>query len=58
MILFLALQQVNIEDKINNAPDANYQIGVAIGSFLPFIILIAIAYTMYFKAKKRQSKEE
>lgn len=57
MILFLALQHVNIEDKINNAPDANYQIGVAIGSFLPFIILIAIAYIMYYRAKKRQPKE-
>lgn len=36
MNLLLALQQVNLEEKINKAPDANYQIGNAIGSFLPF----------------------
>jgi ATP-dependent Zn protease len=56
MNLFIALQQVNIEEKVNNAPNSNYQIGVAIGSFLPFIILIGIAYIMYYRAKK-QSKE-
>lgn len=56
MILFLVLQQVNILNKVNSAPDTNYQIGVAIGSFLPFVILITIAYIMYYKAKKR-SKE-
>uniref|UniRef100_UPI00404927C9 hypothetical protein n=1 Tax=Flavobacterium sp. TaxID=239 RepID=UPI00404927C9 len=57
MILFLALQQVNnIQEKVERAPDSNYQIGVAIGSFLPFVILIIIAYFMYHKAKK-QTKE-
>lgn len=56
MILFLALQQVNIEDKVNSAPDASYQIGVAIGSFLPFVILITIAYIMYYRAKKREKE--
>lgn len=57
MTLFIALQQIqNIQEKVKSAPDANYQIGVAIGSFLPFIILIAVAYIMYNKAKK-QAKE-
>jgi hypothetical protein len=56
MILFLALQQANIQNKVDRAPDADYQIGVAIGSFLPFVILIAIAYIMYYKAKQ-QPKE-
>lgn len=56
MILFLALQQVNIQNKVDSAPDTNYQIGVVIGSFLPFVILITIAYIIYYKAKQ-QPKE-
>ena len=56
MILFLALQQVNIQDKVNSAPDSNYQIGIAIGSFLPFVILIVIAYIMYYRARKKEKE--
>jgi len=49
----LVLQQVNIAQKIKQAPDGNYQIGVLIGSFIPFVILVGLAYWMYSRAKKR-----
>lgn len=52
--LLLLVQQTNIEEKIKNAPDSNYQIGVLIGTFIPFIVLVAIAYWMYYRAKKRE----
>ena len=38
--LILFLQQVDIEEKIKNAPDKGYEIGVFIGSMLPFVISI------------------
>ncbi|CAM3576912.1 hypothetical protein [Flavobacterium saliperosum] len=52
--LFLLVQQTNIEEKIKNAPDSGYQIGVLIGTFIPFVVLVAIAYWMYYRAKKRE----
>lgn len=52
--LLLLVQQTNIEEKIKNAPDSGYQIGVLIGTFIPFIVLVAIAYWMYYRAKKRE----
>lgn len=52
--LLLLIQQTNIDEKIKNAPDSNYQIGVLIGTFIPFIALVAIAYWMYYRAKKRE----
>ena len=54
MNLFIALfQQVDLEEKINNAPDNGYEIGVFIGSMLLFVILVALAYLMYRYNKKR-----
>ncbi|XMO88049.1 hypothetical protein AAFN75_07090 [Algibacter sp. AS12] len=54
MNLFIALlQQVDIEEKINNAPDKGYEIGVFIGSILPFAVLITLAYVVYYYNKKR-----
>ena len=58
MNLFIALQTVNIEDKVKNAPDNNYEIGLVIGSYLPFIFLVIIAYLLYYNAKKRSKKQE
>lgn len=55
--LFLLLQQTNIEDKLKNSPDSGYQIGVVIGSFLPFVLLVGVAYWMYYRAKKTDRKE-
>jgi hypothetical protein len=52
--LILFLQQVNIEQKIKNAPNSEYQIGVLIGSFVPFIVLAIIAYLLYYRARKKE----
>lgn len=51
------LQQVNIEEKMQNAPDKSYEIGVVIGTYLPFIVLIIIAYFTYFYFKKKENKK-
>jgi hypothetical protein len=51
---FLVLQNVNIEEKIKKSPDEAYQLGVLIGSFIPFVLLAAIAYWTYYYAKKRK----
>jgi len=47
MYLLKILQNVNIEEKIKNAPDSQYEIGVFIGSMLPFVIFALIAYAIY-----------
>ena len=53
MKLISLFQNVDVAEKIKNAPDNGYQIGVLIGSFIPFVILIGIAYWLYNRAKKR-----
>ncbi len=56
---FIALlQQVNVEEKIKNAPDDSYQIGVVIGTYLPFVLLALLAYFVYYKAKNRKDLED
>ncbi|MBP6758138.1 MAG: hypothetical protein KA133_02695 [Flavobacterium sp.] len=55
--LILLLQQTHIEEKIKNAPNSGYQIGVLIGSFLPLVLLAGVAYWMYYRAKKADRKE-
>ena len=57
MKLFFLIQKLNLEEKIQNAPDSNYQIGVLIGSFVPFVFFVGIAYWMYSRAKKRDKIE-
>ena len=52
-LLILLQQQINIEEKIKNAPNNGYEIGVLIGSYLPFVLLVALASWMYIRAKKR-----
>lgn len=46
------LQDINIDDKINQAPDSDYEIGVFIGSMIPFVVLVVLAYIMYYYNKK------
>lgn len=53
MKLISLLQKVDVAEKIKQAPDSSYQIGVIIGSFIPFLVLIGLAYWMYNSAKKR-----
>lgn len=57
MYLILPLLQVNVAEKLKDAPDNSYQIGVIIGSFLPFVLLVGVAYWMYYRAKKADKKE-
>lgn len=53
MKLISLFQNIDVAEKIKDAPDSSYQIGVVIGSFIPFLILITIAFWMYNSAKKR-----
>jgi hypothetical protein len=56
---FIALlQKVDIEEKLKNAPDDGYQIGVVIGTYLPFVLLVGLAYFVYYKAKNRKDLED
>lgn len=55
--LLLLVQQTNIEEKLKNSPDAGYQTGLIIGSFIPFILLVGLAYWMYYHFKKDQRNE-
>ncbi|MGL2987801.1 hypothetical protein ACSVH5_09405 [Flavobacterium sp. RSSA_27] len=50
---FSLLQKVDVAKKIAQAPDKSYEIGVVIGSYLPFVVLVGFAYWMYYRAKKR-----
>ena len=56
-MLLSILQQVDIEEKIKNAPDNEYTIGVLIGSMLPFIILVILAYVIFHYNKKRMDNK-
>ncbi|RSK41603.1 MULTISPECIES: hypothetical protein [Mangrovimonas] len=54
-VMLALLQQVNIEEKIKNAPDNHYEIGVFIGTLLPFVVLVAIAYLFYRYNKNKMN---
>ena len=56
MTIITLVQKVNIEEKLKNATDSGYQIGVVIGSFIPFVVLVLLAYMMYTSAKKRDKE--
>jgi len=51
------LQQVNVEQKLKDAPNKQYAIGVFIGEMLPFVILIALAYFFFYLAKKKRKNK-
>jgi hypothetical protein len=51
------LQEVNIDQKLKEAPDASYGIGVFIGTLLPFLFLVTLAYLIYRYNKKRINKD-
>ena len=55
LILFI---QVDIKEKIENAPDSSYEIGVFIGTYLPFALLVFLAYLIYYRMKKRKDLED
>ena len=51
--LFILPLQVDINKKLDEAPDDAYQIGVVIGTYLPLLLLFALAYYLYYRSKKR-----
>lgn len=53
-LYLILLLQVDVEEKMKNAPDGGYEIGVVIGTYLPFVLLVIVAYFMYNKAKNRK----
>ncbi len=55
--LFFLLQQPDIDKKMQEAPNSAYEIGVVIGSYLPFVALVAIAYAIYYYQKKKRGSE-
>ena len=58
MNLVVVLQAINIEEKIKQAPDKGYEIGVVIGSYLPFVFLVILAYLLYYFSKKRNHSDK
>jgi hypothetical protein len=53
----LLLLQVPIKEKLKNAPDDGYQTGLIIGSFIPFVLFVGLAYYLYYRAKNRRKNE-
>ena len=58
MNLLSLIQQINIEEKMENAPDKGYEIGLFIGSMLPFVFLVVMAYLIFRYQKKRLNRED
>jgi hypothetical protein len=58
MKFILPFLQVDINEKLKNAPDDGYQIGIIIGTYLPFVALIGVAYFIYWKAKNRKDLDD
>ena len=54
----IVLQVENIKEKIENAPDSGYEIGVAIGTYLPFVLLVILAYIIYYRMKNQKDLDE
>ncbi len=56
-ILFLQGKTDVIAEKMKNAPDKGYEIGVVIGTYLPFIFLVALAYYTYYRFKRNEKNK-
>jgi formate/nitrite transporter FocA (FNT family) len=57
MKFFALVQAVNIDQKLKHAPDNGYAIGVWIGNLAPFVLLVGLAYWMYYRSKNRKDLE-
>ena len=55
----IARQQniAEIQEKIANAPDNGYVIGILIGSLLPFAVLVALGYLLYSYYKNKNNSK-
>lgn len=51
------LQDIDINKKLEEAPDSSYGIGVFIGTLLTFLILVLIAYIIFRYNKKRMKDD-
>lgn len=56
-LLITLLQEVNIDEKLKEAPDSSYGVGVFIGTLLPFVVLVAMAYAIY-RYNKNKLKDD
>ncbi|WP_179337410.1 hypothetical protein [Winogradskyella ludwigii] len=56
-LLITLLQDVSVNEKLKNAPDDSYGIGVFIGTLLPFVVLVIIAFVIYRYNKNRYKDE-
>lgn len=56
MHLLTILQNIDVEKKLKDAPDSQYEIGVFIGSMLPFVVLVIIAYAIYRYNKNKMNE--
>jgi hypothetical protein len=56
-LLITLLQETEIEEKLKAAPDSSYGIGVFIGSLLPFVILVILAYVIFRHNKNRYNED-
>lgn len=56
-LLITILQDVDINEKLKEAPDSSYGIGVFIGTLLPFVVLVIIAFAIYRYNKNRYKEE-
>lgn len=50
------MQVEDIQEKLATAPDKSYEIGVVIGTFIPFVLLVALAYMMFNYMKNRKNE--
>ncbi|ATA72301.1 MULTISPECIES: hypothetical protein [Capnocytophaga] len=60
-IPLLLQQQDNIDiikQKLAEAPDEQYGIGIFIGNMLPFVVLVILAYLMYSYMKNKSNGDE
>jgi|APEBP8051072210_1049370.scaffolds.fasta_scaffold00027_17 hypothetical protein len=55
-LLFLQSSTV-IDEKIKTAPNDSYKIGVIIGSFLPYVLLVIFAYVLYYFMKNKNKNQ-
>jgi hypothetical protein len=53
----LPLLQIDVAEKIKQAPDSSYETGVIIGSYLPFLLFAGVALWLFFRAKNKGDRE-
>jgi hypothetical protein len=54
MTVLTFFSKIDIDEKLIAAPDSGYQTALVIGSFVPFVLLVVIAYYIYYRFKNRK----